>query len=555
MLTQQILAINGLHKQYGIKTVLTDVELTLNVGERAVLVGENGTGKTTLARIIAGIETCDAGSITWHQQAIYGYLPQEVTTDDNITIREYIENALGGLNTLQQQMQTLENQMTQADVDLETVLEAYAQVQDLFERRGGYDLDSRLGEIMQGLSIDYLEQERTVSSLSGGEKTRVALASLLLREPDLLILDEPTNHLDFAGIRWLENYLANYSHALLVITHDREFINAVGNQIIELNPTTHNLKIYYGNYDDYLAQREREYAEAVAEYHQWQNDIASMKRVMKNVAHNTKKNGAFTNTGDKFLKQFKTERGDGLVSRTIKSAKQRLETLEENPVDNPRHFWRIEFAFEPLPLTSQEPIRFTHLSKRYDDNILFHDINASVRKGERIVLLAPNGTGKTTLLRCLMGYDEADTGNIQRVGSATIGYLDQEGETLNHSERVLDCLRVVAGGDDKDLQAILHRSGLFTDASLHNQRVGELSVGQRRKLGLARLIASQANVLLLDEPTNHLDLLSLEALEDAFMQFEGAILAVSHDRRFIERVATQVWRLQDGELRIETINR
>jgi ATPase subunit of ABC transporter with duplicated ATPase domains len=238
----------------------------------------------------------------------------------------------------------------------------------------------------------------------------------------------------------------------------------------------------------------------------------------------------------------------------VGDAKQRVAEIEDNLPDNPRHNWTVRFNFAPIDLPSSEPLRFTNLSKRYAETCLFENMSGVLRKGERAVLVAPNGTGKTTLLRILAGLMPPDAGNVTLSQSAITGYLDQEGETLNPNQLVLDSYRQVTAGNDRDLLAELHRNGLFTDASLPYKTVGDLSVGQRRKLALARIIASRANVLLLDEPTNHLDLLSLEALEAALRDFSGAMLAVSHDRWFIERVATHIWRLEDGKLSVEQVN-
>jgi macrolide transport system ATP-binding/permease protein len=548
-MSYEILKLNGLHKTYGAKLVLDNIHLNLNRGERAALVGENGTGKTTLARILTGEETADGGTMRFAPGAITGYLPQEVTAAPHISVQQYIEQALGALDALRRELEGLEHQMTapQSEKEMAALLENYGTLQAEFDKRGGYTLAARLKEIFAGLSIEYLDTQRPLYSLSGGEKTRVALAALLLREPDLLILDEPTNHLDFAGIAWLETYLLNYPHALLMVTHDRHFINQVATHIIELSPVTHGLKVYFGNYEDFLAQRDAEYEKALGEYLDQRIEIKRLKRQAKQLVHNPRATPAMPDN-DKMLFDAKKANSEQTRSKKIRDAKQRIAVLEETMPDNPAHHWTIRFEFAPLELHAQEPLRFSGLSKTYGDACLFSHISGVVPKGERIVLVAPNGTGKSTLLKLLIGQLTPDSGSVTIAGSAKIGYLDQEGETLNPAQNVLAAYREVAQGEDRDLLAELHRSGLFTDASLPYKTVGELSLGQKRKLALARLIASKANVLLLDEPTNHLDLLSLEALEEALRHFPGAILAVSHDRWFVEHVATQVWELHEGAL-------
>ncbi len=543
----EILRLTNIRKYYGPKLILDGLDLSLNRGERIALVGENGVGKTTLSRLITGEEDTDSGTIALAPQAEIGYLPQEVLGYDTQTVQAYIEESMGAINDLRERLHHLEQQMAHPneDFDLDNILDEYGRVQAQFEQRGGYDIDSKIEQIFDGLNIRYIETDRLLNTLSGGERTRVALTGLLLRAPELLILDEPTNHLDFAGIEWLENYLAEYPHALLLITHDRTFINRVANVISELNATSKQLHIYHGNYDDYLAQRNREYEQKVVSYNQQNNERKALQRFITSQTNNTPGRMSASDEPDKHIRFFKNMQSDKTKKRKITDAKGRLDDLENNRMDNPRHEWHVEFRFDPKPLNSAEPIRFDNVSKSFGDDALFKGLTKIVPNGERIVLVAPNGTGKSTLLRLIMGLQTSDTGTIKISPSAIIGYLDQDGETLGMNKKVLDSFREVMQGTDSELLAELHRSGLFSDASLPKKMISELSVGQRRKLGLARIIASKANLLLLDEPTNHLDPLSLEALEDALIEFDGTILAVSHDRRFVEKVATRIWRIEN----------
>jgi len=550
-MTHEIVHLENIHKSYGMNTVLDGASLVLNRGERAALVGENGTGKTTLARIIIGREEADGGLLRLAPGATVGYLPQEVSVEVRISVQQYLEEATGEIASLRTRMQQLEARMAQslAADEMQRVLTEYGAAQEQFERRGGYDIDSQIERIFAGLGISYIDPERPLHTLSGGERTRVALTALLLRSPDLLLLDEPTNHLDFAGIEWLETYLSSYDNALLLITHDRVFINRVANVIVELHPRRRTLQTYFGTYDEYIAERERQYEQQVDAYNAQQAERKSLQQLVRLQQHNRKTQGRFSDSGDKFLKHFKRERGESLQSKEIRDAKQRLNVLEAEKLANPRHEWRVEFRFQPQPLPSAEPLRLVNLSKSFGGVPVLDAITATVYNGERVVLVAPNGSGKTTLLRIIMGLEAPDSGRVNLTKSVVMGYLDQEGETLDGSLTVLEAYEQVAMGSVGEVQAELHRSGLFSDAALLHKRVDELSVGQRRKLGLARIIAAQANLLLLDEPTNHLDPLSLEALEAALIDFPGAILAVSHDRRFVERVATRIWHLEGGALR------
>ena len=423
-------------------------------------------------------------------------------------------------------------------------------LQAQFELRGGYTLETRRERVFAGLGLGHIEPSRPVMSLSGGEKTRVGLAALLLQAPDLLILDEPTNHLDFAGLAWLEEYLRGYPHALLMITHDRHFINRVATRILDLSAVTRGLTTYYGNYDDYRAQREAQYQQDVAAYHSQVNRMKALRLQMKKEAHGHRK-AKRPADGDKAIKFAAQQQVARTVGKAVRSARQQLETLEDNRLDNPRHVWHIAYDFDPLPLTSIEPVQLHSVGMRFGERQVVASVNATLRKGERVALVAPNGGGKTTLLRLITGELEPSCGSVRVMPGATLGYLDQTGESFADGQKILAVLRAIQHDSADKLLTLLHRCGLFRDSHLADKTVGELSLGQRRKLGIACLIHSRANLLLLDEPTNHLDLLSLEALERALLEFPGAILAATHDRWFIDRIATKVWRLRDGCITLE----
>ena len=548
-MSKQILGIRGLQKYYGAKLILDNINLNLNRGERAVLVGENGVGKSTLARVILGQESRESGDIHFAPGIQIGYLPQEVRTDAHITVQEYIERRIGKLNLIRQRLAELEAKMADSH-DLDAILTEYGQLQEMFEQRGGYTLESRLEQIFSGLNLRHIHQNRKMLSLSGGEKTRVGLGALLLQAPDLLILDEPTNHLDFEGLSWLENYLLNYPHALLMMTHDRRFINRVATQILDLSAVTHSLTTYCGNYDDYLAQREQRYQQEVEAYHAQVNQMKALQIQMKKEAHGHRRHKKLSD-GDKYIKWHGGQTAQRSASKLIRSARQQLNALQASKLDNPRHVWRIVFDFEPEPLISMTPIRLRQVSMSYGGKPLIHRAEASLKKGERIALVAPNGSGKTTLLRLIMGELQAAEGSIAVMSGVKLGYLDQAGESFDETRNVVDVLNSIRADAKDALLTRLHRSGLFRDAHLASKTVADLSLGQRRKLGLACLIHSRANVLLLDEPTNHLDLMSLEALETALTRFKGAILAATHDRWFVDKVATQIWRLRAGELIVD----
>lgn len=548
-MSEQVLSVSGLQKYYGAKLILDDVNLRLNRGERAVLVGENGVGKSTLARLILGAEPSERGTIRLESGSIVSYLPQEVQVDDQLTVSEYISENLGELHSLQRRLRALESQMARGN-DIPGALEEYGQLQTLFDLRGGYTIDARREQVFAGLDLDHVDETRRVMSLSGGEKTRIGLAVLLLQAPDLLMLDEPTNHLDWAGLAWLEEYLLAYPQALLMITHDRRFINRVATKILDLSAVTHSLKAYHGNYDDYLAAREAQYQREVDAYHGQVNRMRALRVQMKKESHGHRK-AKRPDDGDKWIKFTAQQQVARTVSKLVRSARQELVSLEANRLENPRHVWHIEFAFDPLPLTSMEPLHLDSLDIAFGERTLISHADAVLRKGERIALAAPNGFGKTTLLRLIIGELEATAGEVRIMPSVKLGYLDQTAASFDDSQNIVELLSAISHDTADNILTLLHRSGLFRDAHLASKSGAELSLGQRRKLGIACLIHSRANVLLLDEPTNHLDLMSLEALERALLSFPGAILAATHDRWFIDKIATSVWRLRDGNLVVD----
>ena len=547
----QILRVNQLQKYYGAKLILDEVSLSLNRGDRAALVGENGVGKSTLARLILRQEEAERGEIWLRPGAQVAYLPQEVPASNQLSVGNYIEARIGELHSMRDRLHELERQMGEGG-DLDDLLDEYGRLQERFEARGGYTLDARLEQIFAGLALEHIQPGRSMMSLSGGEQTRVGLAALLLQAPDLLILDEPTNHLDFAGLTWLEDYLLGYPHALLMITHDRRFINRLATCIWDLSAVTHSLTAYHGNYADYLTQRQTQYESQVAAYHAQLNQMKALRTRIKKETHGHRRPKR-PDDGDKWIKFTAQQQVARTVGKAVRSAKTQLQQLEANALENPRHVWHIEFDFDPLPLTSQEPLRLDDLALHFGSQEIFAEAKAVLRKGERVALVAPNGGGKTSLLRLMVGELLPSNGAVTIMPGVTLGYLDQTGDSLDENRNIVDLLHAIGSDSPDSLLTLLHRSGLFRDAHLAGKSVAELSLGQRRKLGLACLIHSRANLLLLDEPTNHLDLLSLEALERALLAFPGAILAATHDRAFIEKVATTIWHLRAGQLIIEPV--
>lgn len=448
-------------------------------------------------------------------------------------------------------MRELEAEMAGADeAQMPAMLEEYSQVSTRFQDRGGYDLEFRIDEVLAGLGLAQLPRSREVATLSGGEKARIGLAALLLRSPDLLLLDEPTNHLDVAALDWLEGYLARHSGALVVVSHDRQFLNRVVNRIFELDDRSHQLKRYEGNYDAYLAAKIAERAKWEEDYQRQQEEMALLRRRMREtgrqVAHNR-----MPKDGDKLQYNFKGGRVQQTISRNVRAAEEQLKRIEEDPILKPPKPLRFYPRFDAKALRSDTVLRVEHVTRRRAGRVILNDVSFSLAPDARVVLVGPNGVGKTTLLRVLLGLEEPDEGAVRVTGSAQLGYLPQE-PLLDVQSSVLDAYRQVVPGYDEQVIAGLLERGLFRLEDV-SKMVGNLSIGQRRKLEIARLMAGHPNVLLLDEPTNYISLDVLEAFEAAVITFPGPVLAVSHDRWFIERFGGQRWELAGGRLITETM--
>jgi macrolide transport system ATP-binding/permease protein len=544
-----VLALHGVSKLYGPKVVLDAVSLTINRADRIGLVGENGAGKTTLAAIILGLLAPDGGTVKPTPGLHIGYLPQEAQIEETTSIQAYLERAHGDLVQIKADLIRLEALMAEpalAPEALSAILAQYGALQDRFMARGGYEADTTFTRVLAGLSLAHLDRSRPMTTLSGGEKTRVQLAALLLGQPGLLILDEPTNHLDFAAIDWLENYLRSYTGAVLAISHDRRFLNQVVTQIAELTAHDHHLTVYHGNYDAFIHERAQQRSKQQALFDEQQAEMKVLRQQIKAKTHNIPTPPPMPDN-DKMLYNAMAATAQATRAKLIARDKQRLRTLEENTVERPTRRWQINPDFNPAELGSREVIKLAGVTVRFGDRTLIEAVDAIVEGGERVILQGPNGLGKTTLLRAILGLVPLTAGSIRIARGARIGYLDQEQETLRSSRTVLEEFSQGLDLPETDLRGALHKYGLFKEEQVF-QPISTLSIGQRRKLQIARLIAINANTLLLDEPTNHLDPESVEQFERALQDFPGTIVATSHDRLFIERVGTQVWTFEAAHL-------
>ncbi|MBE2270521.1 MAG: ABC-F family ATP-binding cassette domain-containing protein [Anaerolinea sp.] len=543
------ITVSDIHKSYNSNAVLNGVSLTLNDGERIGLVGANGVGKSTLLKIITGELDADSGTVQLSSGRRVGYLAQTIKFAEGKSVADLIADSLDHVYGLERKMRALEVAMSQLDGEaLDQTLADYGDASDQFERYGGYDLDYRLDTVLAGLGVDQLDRARPFATLSGGEKARVGLALLLLGAPDVLLLDEPTNHLDFAMLDWLESYLRRYPGAILIVSHDRQFLNRTVNAIIEIDEHQRVAKRYAGNYDAYLIERTRERRQWQIDFERQQEEIRDLRLQIKETAHRNTNYRAHTDN-DKFVINIKIATHDHTVSKRIKAAEEKLKRIEANPIPMPPEPLAFVADFDPEALKGGLPIIASGLRKSYGDRTLFDDVNFVVGAKSRIVIIGENGAGKSTLLRILVGDEQADAGSVYIHPAVRTGYLDQERRAITADPHlnVFEAFRQGLEDNDKALMSLLLRMGLFRYDDLRGE-VGALSSGQQRKLQIARLMALRANLLILDEPTNDVSFDVLEGLEDALKQFPGAVIAVSHDRRFIERFGGDVWALRDGRL-------
>ncbi len=542
-----MLAIHHINKSYGITSVLSDISFNINAGEKVALVGPNGCGKSTLLRIIAGEEHADTGVVQFNPPNLnFGYLPQGGSFTNGDTLADFLEKAQGNLAELTHRLEELAEQLVRHP-EKNGLQQEYDSVLTKIEQISSSDYSA--SAVMASLGLDGLSHDLPLAALSGGQKTRLSLAGILLSNPSLLLLDEPTNHLDFEMLDWLETWLLKSRCAVLMVSHDRQFMDNVAQSILELDPVTHKLKSYIGNYSDYLDQKEVEQARHWQEYSDQQNEIRELTqaaRHMRGIA--TFRKGGKADTGDKFAKGFFANRGLATVKRA-KSIEARVDKLlNEDHIEKPRSSWQMKIDFAATSESGRNVLVLEDLSIGYGDTVILHNLNAVLRYGERAALIGPNGCGKTTLLRTAAGQLPVSAGRCRMGANVIPGYITQEQEDLVSEQNALTTFQRSVNMNETESRAFLHKY-LFTGDDVFTP-VDSLSYGQRARLSLACMVARGCNFLMLDEPLNHLDLTSRAQFENALSEFEGTILTVVHDRYFIQRYASTIWQIEDGVLKI-----
>ncbi len=517
-----ILSCQNISKAFVENQVLKNVSFHIEDHEKAAIVGINGAGKTTLLRIIVGEMTPDDGQVVLAKDKTLGYLAQNSTVDTSHTIYEELLSVKADLLRLEEKIRECENNMKHAEGDaLEDLMKQYTSLTHAFETGGGYLYRSELVGVLKGLGFTEDEFSKPVATLSGGQKTRVALGRLLLQNPDLIILDEPTNHLDMNSIAWLETYLLNYKGAVLIVSHDRYFLDRIAGKVIEIDQS--KATTFMGNYSDYAVKKEQLRVAAWNAYMNQQREIKHQEEVIEK------------------LKSFNRE-------KSIKRAESREKMLDKiEVIEKPSEVRTdMKLTLTPRILSGNDVLTVEHLAKSFDSHKLFTDVNFEIKRGEHVAIIGDNGSGKTTLLKILNGLVPADQGTFRLGSNVEIGYYDQEHHVL-HSEKTLfeeisDDYPYLNNTQIRNVLAAF----LFTGEDVF-KRISDLSGGERGRVSLAKLVLSNANFLILDEPTNHLDIMSKEILEDALNGYEGTILYVSHDRYFINRTAHRILDLTEGQ--------
>ena len=517
-----LLNVSHIYKSFGEDNIITDATFTVDEHSKVAIVGNNGTGKSTLLKIIIGDLPADEGEVTLKKDATFGYLAQYQEDHYGTNILDTVLNAREDLLSMEKRLAEMEELMSSVSPDeMASFMDNYHKLQHQFDLKGGYTFRSEAIGILKGLGFSENEFNKSMTELSGGQKTRVSLGRLLASSPDLLLLDEPINHLDLNSIVWLEGYLSSYKGAVVIVAHDRYFLDKIVDHVVDLSYGKTN--VYTGNYSAFVEQKAIYQLSYERSYEKQQKEIEHQKAVI-----------------DK-LQSFNRE-------KSIKRAESRKKLLDKMEVmdapDKDREGMRLTLEIEKE--SGKDVLEFSHVTKSYPDKNIFTDLSFEVHKGDRIAILGDNGTGKTTILKCINGLTDFESGEIRFGANVTVGYYDQEQQGLTENNTVFSELHDSYPFLTETKVRNTLAAFMFTEDDVF-KRISDLSGGERGRVSLAKLMLSKSNFLILDEPTNHLDMDSKERLEDALNDYDGTLLYVSHDRYFVNRTANIILELTDGK--------
>ncbi|MTI47505.1 MAG: ABC-F family ATP-binding cassette domain-containing protein [Firmicutes bacterium] len=522
-----ILTVKNLEKWFGIQQIFQDVSFEIGYRDRIALIGNNGEGKTTLLNVITGKEDFDSGQIIFAGRKTIGILNQSVELNKENTLYQEMLTSFESLFRLKSKMEECEKKLSIKEIytdekKLNQVMKRYGKLTEVYEMNGGYDIDTRINQVLFGLSFKESQFNQIIGTFSGGEKTKIKLAKLLVYNPDLLLLDEPSNHLDINTIEWLEKYIEKYSGSVLLVSHDRHFMDKTVNKVFELNNC--KIKEYAGNYTKYTKckkeeseQQKRDYQRMIKEKSKLENQISKFKKI-----------GKFSQ---------------------IRSREKMLESMDI--IDKPTVEKRINFSIVSNKEKVGTALKVRGLKKSFNKETLFENISFDVNWGDKIAVLGPNGAGKSTLLKILLGVMDSTSGIVNFDSSKKLGYFAQEHDNLTENFTLLEEIGGKLGLNNYDSRSLLAQF-LFYENDV-NKKIRNLSGGERSRVTFAKLLSSDLNFLIMDEPTNHLDINSREVLENALLNFNGTLIFVSHDRYFVNKIANKIIRFDNKNIQIEKL--
>ncbi|MBN1755327.1 ABC-F type ribosomal protection protein [bacterium] len=520
------ISLNNIEKSFGVIQVLKGVTFNIQLGDRAGLIGRNGTGKTTIFKIIAGLESYDSGVLSLRKGSTIGYLEQIPEFSQNATVEEVLKSAFDDLHALKAKMVNLEKQMASIENNGNAFLiRQYGELQNRFEHKGGYDTGVEVEKICSGLKIGPAMRRRRITTLSGGEKTRVMLGRILLENPDVLLLDEPTNHLDIDSVEWLEEFLCQYPGTVLIISHDRYFLDKVVNTIVELEEGQTSL--FNGNYSYYLEENDRR---EMAEFEAYKNQQKKVKAIEEAI---------------KRFRDWGNRTDNPKIWKRLFNMEKRLDRIEK--IDRPNtEQQKMGLRFSSTSRSGKDVILVKKLDKSFGDNQVLKDLDFAVYFQERVAIVGKNGTGKSTLLKILLGELQPDKGEIRIGANVRIGSLEQEVSFRDQDKTVLELFREHNVMYEGEARSQLARFLFFGEEVF--KRIGDLSGGEKVKLKLCLLMQQDLNLLLLDEPTNHLDIDSREVIEEGLLKFQGTVVFISHDRYFMNKIVHRIAEMRNHRL-------